>query len=170
VLVGLPGAGKTVCGELLAERLRRPFLDLDREIERMAGRTISEIFAQSGEGQFRDLETEATRSLPGLSPSVISPGGGWIEREVNRELVRGTSRLVYLRVSPATALRRLAGETAARPLLAERDAAAEIAAILDRRSPLYQAADAELDTEVLSPSAVVDQLVRLALRWGGPVG
>lgn len=170
MLVGLPGAGKSVCGELLAERLGRSFLDLDREIERMAGRTIPEIFAHSGEGTFRDLETEATRSLSGLPPAVVAPGGGWIEREANRALASGSCRVVFLRVSPATALARLAGGMASRPLLAGGDAAVKIAAILDRRSPLYQTADAELDTEVLSPSEVVDQLVRLALRWGGPVG
>ena len=170
VLVGLPGAGKTVCGERLAARLGRPFLDLDRDIERRTGRTISEIFAQLGEERFRELETEATGALVGLPPAVVSPGGGWIERTRNRELARRAARLVYLRVSPGTALRRLGVETASRPLLAGGDPLLRIASILDRRGALYETADAELDTEVLSPEEVVDQLVRLALRWGGPVG
>ena len=170
VLVGLPGAGKTLCGELLAGRLGRPFLDLDGEIERTARQTITEIFAHFGEAHFRDLETEATRGMALLPPAVISPGGGWIEREANRELARVACRTVYLRVSPATALQRLVGQTATRPLLAGADAEARITAIFTRRRPLYEAADAVLDTEVLSPSEVVDQLVRLALRWGGSVG
>ena len=170
VLIGLPGAGKTVCGELLAGRLGRPFLDLDIAIERTERRTITEIFADFGEAHFRDLETEATLGMADLPPSVISPGGGWIEREANRELARATCRMVYLRVSPATALQRLEGQTATRPLLAGADAEAKTTAIFTRRRPLYEAADAMLDTEVLSPSEVVDQLVRLALRWGGPVG
>ena len=170
VLVGLPGAGKTICGELLAARLGRPFVDLDREIERMAGRSVTAIFDQLGESAFRDLETEATRALDTLPPAIIAPGGGWIERQVNREIARGTCRLVYLRVSPATALRRLGNQTASRPLLAGGDPAINIATIFDRRGPLYMTSDAELDTEVLSPEEVVDRLVVLALRWREPVG
>jgi len=170
LLVGLPGAGKTVCGALLAERLGRPFLDLDHEIERLTGRSVPEIFESDGEGHFRDLETAATEQLSGRPPSVVAPGGGWIERERNRALVLGSCRIVYLRVSPGTALFRLGLETTARPLLRGEDPLARIVSLLDRRAPLYATADTELDTEVLSPKEVVDQLARLALRWGGPVG
>lgn len=170
VLVGLPGAGKTVCGELLAARLGRPFVDLDREIERLAGRSVTAIFDQLGEAAFRDLETKATQALGTLPPAIVAPGGGWIERPANREIARDACRLVYLRVSPGTALRRLGDQTASRPLLAGGDPAANIATIFDRRGPLYMTADAELDTEVLSPEEVVDRLVLLALRWRGPLG
>jgi len=170
VLVGLPGAGKTVCGALLAARLGLPFLDLDQEVERRSGRTIREIFSAEGEEFFRDLETQVTASLTDLPPSIVSPGGGWIEREQNRELAKSTCRVVYLRVSPGTALVRLGSDVASRPLLVGGNPLARIAAILERRGPLYGMADAEINTEVLSPKAVVDELGRLALRWGGPVG
>ncbi|MEP7346499.1 MAG: shikimate kinase [Gemmatimonadaceae bacterium] len=170
LLVGLPGAGKTVCGELLAKRLGRLFIDLDQEIERMAGLTVPEIFAQFGEAHFRDMETEATRALRSRLPAIVAPGGGWIERPSNRELAKGVYRLVYLRVSPATALRRLGEQTSSRPLLNGGDPEARIAGLLDRRAPLYMTADAELDTEVLTPEEVVDQLIPLALRWGGALG
>lgn len=170
LLVGLPGAGKTVCGALLAQRLGRPFLDLDHEIERLSSRSVAEIFERLGEGHFRDLETEATEALSEHPPSVVAPGGGWIEREGNRAIAQRSSRMVYLRVSPGTALTRLGAEVAARPLLRGEDPLARIVSLLDRRGPLYAMADIELDTEVLSPKEVVDQLARLALRWGGPVG
>lgn len=170
VIVGLPGAGKSVCGARLAERLQRPFLDLDREIERRAARPIPEIFSDFGEERFRDLETEVTRGLAEAPPSVVSPGGGWIERDVNRGLVAGCAKLVYLRVSPGEALLRLGGLAATRPLLAGVDPLGALNVVLRRRQVLYEASDAELNTEVLTPEAVVDQLVRLALRWGVPVG
>ncbi|MBV6520726.1 MAG: Shikimate kinase [Gemmatimonadaceae bacterium] len=170
ILVGLPGAGKTRCGSMLARRLRRPFVDLDAEIERREQRAVREIFATGGEREFRRLESEVTRSLIAAPASVISPGGGWIEDEENRALVRGVSWTVYLRVSAETAFRRMGPRRDRRPLLSGAEPLGSLRAILERRESLYGLADVELDTEVLSPKEVVNELIRLALRRWGPVG
>lgn len=170
VLVGLPGAGKTTTGQRLADRLVLPFVDLDVEIERQAGRSVTEIFATAGELAFRDAETEVTRGLLVRPPSIVAAGGGWVERSINRELVRPVARVVHLAVSPATAHARLSGEWRSRPLLAASDPGAVLESLAARRAPLYATSDVVLDTEVLSTEQVVNALMELALRWGVGIG
>lgn len=170
ILVGLPGAGKSSCGVLLADRLGRPFVDLDAEIERAAGTTISEIFATRGEAHFRDLESAETRRLLSRPPSVVSPGGGWVEREENLAAVRQVARVVYLRVTPREASRRLGEQVAQRPLLAGGDPEGRIAALLERRARHYDSANLILDTEVLSVEEVVTVLRELVLTGGASLG
>ena len=88
-IVGYMGSGKTTVGRLLANRTGRPFVDLDAEISRLAGRTIPEIFADSGEDRFRDLEQRALRAaLDRPDGAVISCGGGTVLRPENRTALR----------------------------------------------------------------------------------
>ena len=75
-LVGFMGTGKSAVGKLLAQRLRRPFLDLDRKIEKEAGRPVLRIFAEDGEVGFRRLEAKAVREAAALNGHVIATGGG----------------------------------------------------------------------------------------------
>ena len=90
-IVGYMGSGKTTVGRLLARRTGRDFVDLDADIARKAGRTIPEIFAEGGEGRFRDLEHSALLSaLDRPGPAVISCGGGAIVRPENRAALRDT--------------------------------------------------------------------------------
>ena len=88
ILVGLPGAGKSVVGEALAERLNRSFLDFDREIERREGSSISEIFAVSGEPHFRQMEVALTLELRQYGNMVVAPGGGWVTNKGVVEIIR----------------------------------------------------------------------------------
>ena len=76
VLIGMMGAGKTTVGKLLAQRLRRPFVDTDALIEEQEGRSIPDIFARDGEEVFRALEQKIARELSGKSGLVIACGGG----------------------------------------------------------------------------------------------
>src|ERR1700716_2849397 len=78
ILVGLPGAGKTTVGALLATALGRSFLDFDTEITRREGMSIPEIFGQRGEEHFRHLEHELTEELQEVGNMILSPGGGWV--------------------------------------------------------------------------------------------
>jgi shikimate kinase len=90
-IVGYMGSGKSTVGRLLARRTDRDFVDLDAEISHKAARTIPEIFAEGGEGCFRDLEHEALLSaLDRPDPAVISCGGGAIVRPENRAALRDT--------------------------------------------------------------------------------
>lgn len=170
VFIGLPGAGKSTVGRLVAERLGIPFVDLDLEIESMAGRTVSEIFALDGEATFREMEREATRRVVERPPAVVSPGGGWIAQPDAVALLRPPGRIIHLRVSPRTALHRMGASAAQRPLLAGGDSLAALERLEGDRRSAYATADAVLDTETLSLQELVAQSSALASAWGVGVG
>jgi shikimate dehydrogenase len=96
VLAGMPGCGKSTIGRLVAENLGRPFIDLDDEIVKMAGKTITEIFAEGGESLFRDIETEAVRRVATISGAVIATGGGAILRDENVGMLKQNGRIYFL--------------------------------------------------------------------------
>lgn len=169
-LVGLPGAGKSTVARLVGERLERPVLDFDDEIERRAGMLIPEIFAMRGESEFRSMEEQLTRELMDAPPMVLSPGGGWVTRPEVVDLIRPRTILAWLMVSPSAATRRMGGGVARRPLLMKGDPRHVLEDILTERAPLYGASDTVIDTEVLTPLEVAQQIVRLASYWQGRVG
>lgn len=164
VLLGLPGAGKSTVGPLVARALQREFVDLDEEIERREGRSIVAIFAEHGEPAFRALERRLTAELlaPSSPPVVLAPGGGWVEDPTNREWLSRGAVAVYIRVSPAVALARMGPATATRPLLARGDASQKLAAILARRETLYMQSQYTVSTEMMTPSEVASSIVALA--------
>ena len=170
VLVGLPGAGKSTTGRLLAERLQLPFVDLDLHIEARACKRIDEIFALDGEAIFRRYEREATLELVGCPPSIVAPGGGWITQPEVVALLRPPSKIVHLDVTPATALARMGNEVARRPLLRGSHPLLTLDTLRGQRASDYAGADAVLDTETLTIQELVAQLVVLATAWGVGVG
>lgn len=167
VLVGLPGAGKTLVGEGVAQMLGRSFLDLDREIERREGMPVSQIFGERGEHHFRKLETQLTEELREVGGGMIlAPGGGWIASEGNVALLRPPARIIYLRVRPETAIKRLGAERAARPLLARPDAIAELKRLYESRKAAYESANLTVDTERLSVAQVIINVADAIRREG----
>jgi len=103
-LIGLPGAGKSAIGRELAELLRRQkyaFVDLDVEIEKLAGQSISEIFSSQGEQYFRELETNALLKVaaPIESRQIIATGGGIVQSPLNRSIIRGSGIPVWVDVT-----------------------------------------------------------------------
>ena len=97
VLSGMPGAGKSTVGRLLAQELNRPFFDLDEEIVRFAGRSIPEIFATDGEATFRNLETEVLREvLANQKGIVLATGGGAVLRDENVDLLHRNGKIYFL--------------------------------------------------------------------------
>lgn len=96
VLSGMPASGKTTVGRLLAERLDRPFIDLDEEIVKTAGKPITEIFAEGGESLFRDIEAKVIRNVAKISGAVIATGGGAILRDENVRLLKQNGRIYFL--------------------------------------------------------------------------
>ena len=159
VLVGLSGAGKTVVGRLLAERLGWPFIDLDSEVERLEGLAVLEIFAVRGEAGFRELERRATLEVGAGTGTVVSTGGGWMARPELRDAWPGAVR-VWLSVDPATAAARLAREPRTRPLLAGPDPEASLRKLLAQRLPAYRLAEVHVRTDERTPSDVVDEVYR----------
>lgn len=97
VLVGMPGCGKTTVGMELARLSRRPFVDLDDEITRLAGKSIPEIFRKHGEPAFRALERKVLAEVCDKNGQIIATGGGAILRKDNRIVMRRTGRVYFLR-------------------------------------------------------------------------
>ena len=170
VLVGLPGAGKSTVGPLVAQTLGLPFVDLDLVIEAGAERSVGEIFALDGESTFRRLEREATAQLA-LRPSlVLSPGGGWMTQPDVVALLRPPGRIIHLAVSSEAALARMGNEVTRRPLLGCNNPLHALDDLRRRRAAAYATADAVVDTETLTIQELVAHLVVLATAWGVGVG
>ncbi len=128
ILIGMPGCGKSTVGALLAERLGRPLLEADAELEKAAGMTIPAIFAAEGEAGFRARETAILSELGKRSGAVLSTGGGCVTREENYPLLHQNGRIIWL----TRALTQLARE--GRPL----SLGADLEAMYARREPLYR--------------------------------
>ena len=96
VLIGMPGAGKSSCGRVLARLLGRPFVDVDEAIALECGRTAAQIIREDGEEAFRAVETEVTGRYAARSGLVLACGGGVVTRAENRDLIRQNARVVFL--------------------------------------------------------------------------
>lgn len=142
-LIGMMGAGKSSLGAALARRLGRRFADSDLLIAERAGQTIAEIFAEAGQGHFRELESDIVAELAQCSGLVVALGGGAYLYPDNRELINRSGQTIYLQVRPETVWER-AGTQSGRPLLAGstlEEKRAQIRQILQQRHPVYAAAD-----------------------------
>ena len=161
VLVGLMGSGKTTVGRLLAARLGRPFLDSDEQVEARTGRTVREIFETDGEKAFRRLEAAALADAAARpAPAVIAAAGGVVLDPGNRDLLRSTGTIVWLRADAHRLVdRAVAG--AHRPLLAEDPEGALLQMQSDRR-PLYEAvADHVVDVGDRTPEQLAEHIEAL---------
>lgn len=159
VLIGLPGSGKTTAGRILAGRMNRPFVDLDEEVVNLAGKSVESIFRDHGEPHFRTLEAEVTAALAVREPSIVAAGGGWIANEAAvTEALADSIELVYLRVTPDTAARRLAGARAVRPLIQGRPARKALAELLNSRGPRYETAQYIVDAEA-EPARIAERVL-----------
>lgn len=163
ILVGLPGVGKTTVGRALAKRLARPFIDVDAEIERLFDKPVGRIFAEHGEEAFRAAESDVSARLAtSTTPAVIAPGGGWVANEAAWAHLRGAARIIYLRVSPDEAVRRMGRGVARRPLLASGDAVATLVALHERRRQAYEdLAELTVETGGLPRGEVVARVLQL---------
>lgn len=155
VLIGVPGAGKTTVGELLAARLGRGFVDVDARIEEVVGKSITEIFADDGEAHFRQLEEAATLELL-ATKDVLSLGGGAVMNPRIREALTGHD-VIWLEVSIPHAARRV-GLNRARPLLLG-NVRGRLIQLLRERAPLYEAvAGTRILTDNREPTDLAAQL------------
>ena len=167
VLVGLPGAGKSTVGPLLARELGFDFIDVDAEIERDTGLDIPAIFRARGEAGFRDIERRVLDRVVMAEDVVVAPGGGWAAQPGAMKGLPDDSVVVWLQVSVGDATHRLEGETGARPLLDAADLAARLAEIEGERLLAYSAAGIVVDTTDRTPEAVTtDVVARLHSEYG----
>ncbi len=144
-LVGLMGAGKTTVGRRLAERLDVPFTDADDEIAAAAGRTITEIFEEFGEAQFRDGERRVIERLLDGPPGVLATGGGAFMDPRTRALLKERAISVWLRADLEVLMRRVSRRDT-RPLLRVADPRARMRALMAERHPVYAEADIVVDS------------------------
>ncbi len=162
ILEGFMGSGKTTVSEILSDRLGLELMDTDVTIEDTEGRSISSIFREDGEEAFRDMETELLQMIAGdhLRDMVISLGGGMPVREKNRELLKESGKVVYLKASPETIYERVKGDTT-RPLLQSEDPLLRIKELMEGRSDVYdEAADLIIDTDNKTPDEICDEIIR----------
>ena len=157
VLVGVPGAGKSTVGGELAQRLGVDFRDTDADVESSAGRSIADIFVESGEPEFRRLEADAVARSLGEHRGVLALGGGAVMDPATRALL-AEHRVVWLRVGLAAASQR-AGLGVARPVLLG-NVRAQMKALMDARAPLYvEVATLVLDTDAMTPHEAVEAII-----------
>jgi shikimate kinase len=117
-LIGLPGSGKTTLGKLIAAHLSLLFIDLDKEIEKSAGKIVEEIFKVKGEPGFRKLESETLNQFCSQSENfVMATGGGAPCFEHNLERMKKSGMVIFLDVPPKTISERIQHEVAHRPIL-----------------------------------------------------
>ena len=162
ILIGYRATGKTTLARLLGERLHLEAVDTDHFVERKAGRTVAEIFAEQGEPAFRDYESQAIAELLCGEPCVVATGGGLPVRAANRKFLKRAGRVVWLKASPETIFRRMTGDPASermRPQLTNLPPLAEIAHVLSQRNAIYrETADLEVATDEVALPELADKI------------
>jgi shikimate kinase len=169
-LIGYRGCGKTSLGPLLAARLGRMFHDADVVLEAEAGVTIRDIFAAEGEAGFRDREAATLRKLAAGEPAVIATGGGSVLRLENRDLLRATGFVVWLKAPAEVLWGRITADpttAARRPNLAG-GGFDEVVALLAAREPLYAATAHAVVDATRSPDEVAGDILSVLPRPAAP--
>ncbi len=162
-LIGYRGSGKTTIARPLAAALGCGWVDADDELERRAGRTIRDIFATDGEGEFRRLEREVLVDLLQQSPLVIAAGGGAILNEQTRRDFRQAGPVIWLQASIDELMQRISGDATTaerRPNLTSTGGRAEVATLLEQREPLYRdAATMTVRTDGRTTPEIVAEII-----------
>jgi len=153
-LVGMPGSGKSTVGRELAPILNLPFVDLDREVELVEGRSFPAIFERDGEPGFRLAESRALAIVAAAGDSVVACGGGIVLDPANRSVLTSTGTVVYLHAALETLRRRVRAGTD-RPLVTDD---VDLGSILRERSYLYQEAASHVVNADGLPRAVAEAI------------
>lgn len=161
VLTGFMGVGKTVTGRELARLTGLPLMGTDELIAERVGMTVADIFAHHGEPFFRDAETAVLEELAQTNTALIlATGGGIVQRERNRELLRRIGIVVNLTATPETVLERIQREPGVRPLLQVADPLSEARRLLAAREVAYAACDFRVRTDGRTPADVAAEILQ----------
>jgi len=163
-LVGLRGAGKSTLGAMLAADLGFPFVELSREIEQVAGCSVGEIQALYGPSAYRRYERRALEEAIRVHPeAVIATPGGLVSDPANFNLLLEHCTAIWLRAAPADHMKRVVAQGDLRPMAGNREAMADLEAILAGREPFYAKADFQLDTSA-APLVETFETLRAVVR------
>jgi shikimate kinase len=157
VLVGMPGSGKSAVGRRLAARLDLPFVDADEEIERAAGKPITDIFKDHGEAYFREGERKVIARLLSCGPQVLATGGGALMSAETRDNVHRLGISIWLKAELSVLMRRVAKRNT-RPLLAN-DPEGVMRQLMEARYPIYATADLTVESRDLPHDTIVGEIV-----------
>lgn len=158
-LIGFMGTGKTTIAKALADKLPYYICDTDELIVKICGKSISDIFADEGEEYFRNQETLLLKQLAKEKGLIISCGGGMALREENVKYMKEGGSVVLLSATPETVLKRAGGD-AGRPLLRDKKTPEEVAELMNKRLPYYEAAgDFVVDTDERDPKDIAAEII-----------
>lgn len=164
ILTGFMGTGKSTVGRLVASKLGREFVDMDSLIEPREGRTINQIFVESGEPYFRQLEADLCRELAQQVGLVIATGGGALVPEGNLRSMEESGLVICLDCEPDILWQRI-GQSENRPMLADQDKErfTRLKTLLEQRIPAYTRIKHHLDVTHLSPKKAAQRVC----EWAG---
>ena len=165
-LIGFMGSGKSSVAALLAERAVEKAIDLDDVMAEQTGMSIAQIFSEQGEAVFRELETKTLAELPANEDLVVACGGGIVERQENRELLRGRGIVIWLDLPWETQRARLESiDTDDRPLIVNHSWR-EIEDLHRRRRILYaRTAHFRLRGDQATADILAHQVLIRRLNW-----
>ena len=155
-LIVMMGAGKSTLGKSLSEKIQKPFIDLDSEIEKAAGKSITEIFDIDGEEQFRKMET---KQLKQYSESIVACGGGIVLKDENREFINENGVTILLTASMEELSHRLS-DSGNRPLLADDNTEEALTKLwLERQLNYLNTADFTIETDGKNPEQLTEEIL-----------
>lgn len=160
-LIGLRGAGKTTLGQALARTLKRPLVELDKEIEREAGISLSEVFLLYGQSGYRRIERRCLeRIVHSQDEVVLTVGGGIVSEPETYNLLLLNCYTVWVKAKPEEHMARVVAQGDTRPMAGHAEAMDDLRNILTAREPLYAKADVTLDTSGRTVETSFAQLQR----------
>ena len=146
-LIGLRGAGKSTLGVKLAQAVKAPFIELDREIAKEAGMDLSEIFSLYGQSGYRRIEQRVLERILGEYPrAVLSVGGGVVSEKETYDRLLGSCFTVWVKANPEDYMARVMAQGDFRAMAENDEAMEDLRHILEAREPFYRKADLHLDT------------------------
>ncbi len=166
-LSGFMASGKSTIGPIVANALGWDFIDLDKEIEKREGRTITNIFSDDGEDYFRQRESELLREFAVGDKLIIALGGGTLIKPANHDFVKRTGKLIFLKTSSIIAYNRLKYKKDRPVLLTKGEELDEetyinrIESLMRERKDFYSSADYTFNTDDESVGETVDKIVKI---------